>query len=414
MLAKDLDQAYINFDPTRPLRSVSKFYVKRKRNPLDVMKRSLMRENVDPPKFLFSGHRGSGKSTELNRLVAYSDMQEKYFIVYYSVREVLDVAGLEYTDLLFSIGAQIFIEAANRKVELRKKLLDELSKWRSVIEEETERGRKVGVEAGLDVPLTDFFSNGQLKLKLEYESRKKMRSKIESRLSELINIINLIIAEVELNSSKKVLVAIEDLDKPDLKVAEELFCRRQSSLIQPRCAIIYTIPIALLYSSQARQVTQNFSKSYVLPNISITKHKDRRCPNEQGQATMREFAAKRMSLELINKDALGHAITISGGVFREMARIIRDAADNAIARGEKKIGKRDVEEAESEIRNEFRRMLQTKDYEQLRKIYQTRELRGSEIFADLMHNLSILEYQNDKAWCDVHPAIIPLIEGRES
>jgi hypothetical protein len=129
---------------------------------------------------------------------------------------------------------------------------------------------------------------------------------------------------------------------------------------------------------------------------------------------MKEFALKRISPDLIEEDALEHAVTMSGGVFREMARLMQIAADNAIARGEGKIEKRDVEEAESEIRNNFRRMLKTENYDALKQIYDTRELRGSETCAELLHNLSILEYQNDENWCDVHPVVVPLIDGEET
>lgn len=129
---------------------------------------------------------------------------------------------------------------------------------------------------------------------------------------------------------------------------------------------------------------------------------------------MREFVEKRMSLDLIEKDALEYAISISGGVFREIARIMGMAADSAIARGEERIEKEDVEEAESEIRNESRRMLRTKDYGILNTIHETRNLRGLETCDELLHNLSIMEYQNRENWCDVHPVIVPLIEGNES
>jgi hypothetical protein len=118
-----------------------------------------------------------------------------------------------------------------------------------------------------------------------------------------------------------------------------------------------------------------------------------------------------MSLDLIDEEALNYAIYISGGVFREMARVMSMAADNATARGAGKIGKQDVEDAESEIRNEFRRMLETEDYEALVKIHKSWELRGSEICEKLLHNLSILEYRNEENWCDVHPAVVPLIAG---
>jgi len=408
MIAKNLDQAYTNFEPTRALPGVSEFYVQRPKNPLVVMKRALLREGLHSPKFLFSGHRGSGKSSELSKLMAYSEIQAKYFVVHYSVRDVLDPAGLAYTDLLLSIGAQIFIEATDvRKLSLKEGLLKELEKWIGALDFQESAEDKVGSEIGVDLKIL------QAKLKTGYTSRIDIRKTIEARLPQFISITNLIIAEVENKTGKKVLVAIDDLDKPDLEVAKKIFCESQASLTLPNCTIIYTIPIALHYSAEAGQVIPTFTRSYVLPNITITKHEDF-SPDDEGRAVMKEFVEKRMSLELIegNMDdgALGYAITISGGVFREMARIMGMAADNAIARGGEKIEKEDVEEAESEIRNEFRRMLKSEDYDSLKEIHKIRELKGSETCAHLLHNLSIMEYRNKENWCDVHPAIIPLIE----
>ncbi len=414
MIAQDLDQAYTNFDPARPLPGVSEFYVKRQRNPLDRMKRALLRENLIAPKFLFSGHRGSGKSSELSRLMAYPEMKEKYFIVHYSVREVLDPAGLDYTDLLLSIGAQIFIKATDvGKLSLKEGLLKELEKWIGAIDFQESTEDKVGSEIGIDLKIL------QAKLKTGYTSRIEIRKTIEARLPQFISITNLIIAEVEIKTGKKVLVAIDDLDKPNLEVSKKIFCESQASLTLPNCSIIYTIPIALHYCPEAGQVIPAFTGSYVLPNVTITNHEDGSQDEEgEGYATMRKFVEKRMSLNLIEdgaeEGALNYAISISGGVFREIARIMSMAADNAVARGGERIEKKDVEEAGSEIRNEFRRMLRTEDYGILNTIHETRNLRGLETCDELLHNLSIMEYQNNENWCDVHPVIVPLIEGNKS
>ena len=111
MKANKLKDVYKNFDPVVPLSSNSEFYVERKDSPLDEIKEYLLRENQSELKILFSGHRGSGKSTELNQLMADDDIQIRYFITHYSVREVLDLASLDYVDLLFSIGAEIYSKA---------------------------------------------------------------------------------------------------------------------------------------------------------------------------------------------------------------------------------------------------------------------------------------------------------------
>ena len=141
MIATDLDQAYVNFDPHLP--GHLDFYVERKGNPLGEMRRALLRDNLAPPKFLFSGHRGSGKSTELSRLMDYPQIQEKYFIIHYSVREILDIADLDYIDLLLSIGAQMLAGGKAKKTGVdgvetmfsAEEFVDELRKRDFVINE---------------------------------------------------------------------------------------------------------------------------------------------------------------------------------------------------------------------------------------------------------------------------------------
>ena len=409
-IADDLREAYTNFDPLLPLSGDSKFYVERRNNPLSEIKWDLLNENPIPPKFLFSGHRGSGKSTELRTLVADEGIQSKYFTVHYSIRDILDPADLKYTDLLLSIGLRIFAEAATAKLRLKRRLLDELNRWIGLVEIEKENIAEEDGEVEASAGLSAFFAKVQAKLKLEHTSRETIRQTIEPYVSELISTINSIVAEVKSKSGKReVLVAIDDLDKPDLTLAKELFYERQTSLVQPNCSIIYTIPIAILYSPEAGQVGRAFTESYVLPNVTITKQHDRRQPDEEGCALMRDFVLKRMSENLMDDDALGHAVSISGGVFREMARVIRIAASKAYARGEDKVEITDVKKAESQIRNEFRRMLETEDYDALKEIYEKQELRGSETCAKLLHSMSVLEYRNDENWCDVHPVVHPII-----
>jgi len=410
MKARDLRKVYTNFDPISPLTPDKlEFYVERKKGSFERMKWALTNDNEIPPKYIFSGHRGSGKSTELSNLMVDKEILDKYFIVHYSVRDTLDIAGLDYTDLLVSIGSKIFDKAISHGIKQKKGVLDELQNWGSNIEKEIISGERIeiGTEAGLNV----FFAKILSKLRSEYNTRKIIRENIEPRLSELINIINdLVIAEVEKQTNRKVLVAIDDLDKPDLTIARQLFYERQSSLILPRCAIIYTAPIALMYSSDGSQVKLGFADSFFLPNITVTKHDDNRSPNDEGQKVMSEFILKRMSIDLIDDDALEYGVKISGGLFREMANIIRMASANTYSRGGEKIQKQDIEKAESEIRNDFRRILEPQDYIALRRIYETRDLKELEKSSRLLHNLSVLEYQNDDNWCDVHPAVVPLLK----
>ncbi len=70
MKATDLQQTIRFFDPRRPLTTAEElesWYLERPHSPLRRLK--LLLETSDEPKILFTGQRGSGKTTELNRLV---------------------------------------------------------------------------------------------------------------------------------------------------------------------------------------------------------------------------------------------------------------------------------------------------------------------------------------------------------
>ena len=105
-------------------------------------------------------------------------------------------------------------------------------------------------------------------------------SKFEPRVPQLIEFINRIIAAIETHpdeGGREVLVILEDLDKPTVDVAMDLFSIKGPVLTQPQCKIIFTVPTALLYSGHYNVLMQNFSKQFALPNFKI-KEKTRRTP----------------------------------------------------------------------------------------------------------------------------------------
>ncbi|MEW5767549.1 MAG: hypothetical protein AB1797_07965 [bacterium] len=77
MIAQTLKQAMQVFDPNKPLES-DEYYVLREHNPLKKMEVYLL-NNPGFQKILFSGHRGSGKSTELNRLFVSEAITSNFF-----------------------------------------------------------------------------------------------------------------------------------------------------------------------------------------------------------------------------------------------------------------------------------------------------------------------------------------------
>jgi len=404
IVAEDLDLAWSNFDPFFTLPANSPFHVERERKPLNTLIRALMRQHRQPPKYFFSGHRGCGKSTELNRLAADENIKNKFFIVKYSVKDVCDVNNLNYVDVLFSMGAQLYIQYIGAGKELEPELLKELESWGRSIELELEKTKSAGVS--VKGWISAFFLSIQAKIKSESTTRETIREQIEPKLSELIDKINLIIADIEGKEQKNVLVIIDDLDKPSLEQAKAIFYDNYTAITQPACHIVYTVPISIFFVPEFTAIRE---VAFSLPNVKLHTKNDRNSRYEPGYKLMRRFVYRRMKEELIEPEALDLAIKMSGGVFREGARIMQIAADSAIEKERTRILNEDVERAEREIRSDFKRILKSEDYDTLNEIYRNNEIRGIERIGHLLHNLSVLEYVNDESWFDIHPTLEELL-----
>ena len=390
IVAENLDLAWSNFDPFFTLPADCPFHVERAGKPLNKLIRALLRQHRQPPKYFFSGHRGCGKSTELNRLAADDVIKKQFFIVKYSVKDVCDVNNLNYVDVLFSMGAQLYIQYIDAGKELEPELLKELESWGHSIELEQEKTKSAGVS--MKGWISAFFLSVQAKIKSEHTTRKIIREQIEPKLSELIDKINLIIADIEGKEKKNVLVIIDDLDKPSLEQAKEIFYNNYTAITQPACYIVYTVPISIFFGPEIRE------SKFFLPNIKLHTKNDRNGIDKEGYELMRTFVYRRMKEELIEPKALDFAIKMSGGVFREGARIMQIAADSAIENERGRILKEDVERAEREIRSDFKRILESDDYNALNEISKSNDIRGIERIGHLLHNLSVLEYENEENW----------------
>ena len=89
-----------------------------------------------PPKFFFSGHRGCGKSTELQHLLSNPDIQKKYWPINFSIREEADIVDIDFRDVLLAIAGRLFREYRRKGGELPDQLLAELNTWKGKVEKQ--------------------------------------------------------------------------------------------------------------------------------------------------------------------------------------------------------------------------------------------------------------------------------------
>ena len=411
-VATDFDRAWLNFELDLPLRpkengEPNPFYVDRPGNPIAELTDALLAPFYRPPKFFFSGHRGCGKSTELLHLTANPRVQKKYWPVNFSIREEADIIDLDFRDILLAIGSRMFRDYRKAGGRLPEQLLKELNSWRGKVEEEVKTIHTGRTDFEIGAGINAFFSNTGLKMRLEPATRAELRQVFEKDITGLIAVINNIATAIYSKEHRIPLILIDDLDKPGLDEARAIFHDRREIMMQPNCAIIYTVSSALFYSKGFDAIRD---QAIFLPNIKLHPHVEPEVKDREGYQTLRRFVHVRTDPNLIDSLALEEAISYSGGVFREMARIMRTAIGRARRRKAIKVEVVDVEWATTEIRNEYRRILDKEDIEILKKVHQQNCLEYDDRLRPLLQLLAILEYRNGENWCDVHPVLRRLIE----
>ncbi|MGH9404922.1 MAG: hypothetical protein ACRD3D_03680 [Terriglobia bacterium] len=411
MKASYLGKVIEYFNPMQSLDESRKdWYVERPDNPQDEIKVLLLH---DPTalKILFSGHIGSGKSSALNCLAIDPEIKQKFFVVQFSVERDLNIFDLTYSDLLLAIGKRLFDAASNAGLALKDTLLADLERWTTEVATTTNRSQSADVS--VKARISAWFLSAVGTLKTGYSENKEFRQKFEPRIPELIGFINRIIHGVQTHpegGDKRVLLVIEDLDKPPIDISMDLFLTKGPVLVQPDCKIIFTVPTSVLYSGQIKVVQQNFPSQYVLPNFKIKDSDGARYEPAWGR--MRKIVLRRMDAPLIESDALDYAVEMSGGVTRELIRLIQAAALRAVVTKSNSIQRQHVDHAVVKFRGEYNNQLTRQEsVDILLEVHKTRQLRSKDEkpMLDLMHNLMILQYPNGPGWYEVNPIVRQLI-----
>jgi hypothetical protein len=412
-VAHNLDEAWLNFEPDIPIRPLAggpnPFYVQRPDNESERLKRGLLRPYYRPPKRFLSGHNGCGKSTELYRLAADTEINTKYWPVHFSIRHEADINSLDFKDVLLIIGTQLYIQYQDKSgKKLSHELLAELEAWRGKIEEEITSLRAGRMEGGLEARLSAGIAEIASKIRLEPKTRHEIRQVIERDINGLIEVINKITADIEAREKRPPLILIDDLDKPDLDTARGIFFERGQIMLRPTCPIIYTITSSLFYTPGFKLLD---AEATFLPNVKLHDRDDQAARNAEGYYTLRTFVHRRMEANLITDEALDLAAKMSGGVFRELTRLMRSGIDLTLADGRTCIEVVDMQGAAAEIRDFYWRTLTAESRQILQHVRQYHEMpeRG-EREAELLKMLAVLEYANRVKWYDIHPVLHDLLD----
>ena len=406
MRANGLRQALNILDPERPLltkQQLDEWFVSRPGTPIDEL--SMLLEDAEgPQKILFTGHRGSGKTTELAKLTL--ELADRFFIVHYSVKSVLNLFDLTHVDVVLSMGLQLIRQATEDRIPVRPDVLEQVLEFGRDISEDTEICESKRGEVSAELGLLAVKLSG--KLGVEDATREVVREKVSHRIGDLLENIDILSREVERHTDKRVLVIVEDLDKTDLGTAKKLFYEHARSLAAPEVTVIYTFPTALRHDNDFMQIGMSFPNHYTLPNIKVS-HRDGH-PDEDGRACLRQLFTNRVDDGLITPDALERLVDLSSGVPRELVVLGRQASLEARKSGNPRIDVDNVERAARRKRVDYQVLLTRDQLELLKQVASDKRIENDEEHRSLLHNLSVLEHRNDEVWHDVHPLVVKLLD----
>jgi len=436
--ATDLRGVYGQFSPKPiPVDALDEFYVPatdgRGDNSTRRVELVLLDNTHINTHFTFAGYKGCGKSTELNLLQ--KRIQDKFLVINFSVAEELDPIHLNYIELFIVTMEKLFDFAAKNNLDIDEYYLKSIQAWLQTTEIQEIKDKYIGAdieaasESNFGIPyLQKFFLKLRMSAKISRSMKEILTRNVEPKLSQLVQHCNDLIGEVKRNlpniGKEDMLIIIEDLDKIPVSRSHDLFYNYSGQLTQLQTNCIFTFPISLVYHPDYNTISSHFHP-FTLPMIKVNS-KDG-STFERGREIMRTIVRKRMEDTLFEEESiLEDMIESCGGCLRDLFRLIKSAALDALTYERPKITRTDYRHAYNRLKRDYDSAIADKTdttgrlqvpvqdyYDALTKLAnsKTKQPDNSIATLDLRQNLSILGY-NDDGWCDVHPLIKQVLKDR--
>ncbi len=372
---------------------------------------------------VLTGHRGSGKSTELWQLRQAlenpdTNAADRFFVVQVQADDELDRNDIDFPEVLIAIVRQIAQQLRERaQINLKPGYFtDRWQRLKDLALSEVDFNQ-LELEAGMAKLSATIRSSP--------EARQKVRAALEPDTNNWLTAANDIIGQALLELQKLqfrgLVVIVDDLDKmitrPHEKAGcsttEYLFVHRSAQLTDFKCHLVYTLPIELAYSHHEPTIKRLYGGH--LPVVPMTKVKTQP-PNPkdyaEGMAKFREMISVRLAKaeasdpDLFQSDAVrDDLIRLTGGQPTELMTLIREAI---VTEGLPITGK-GVKRSRIEAMRSYRRQLR-KDHwplvEEARRTGQiVRTLDNESAFRELLDSRALLLYMNDDEWYGVNPAL---------
>lgn len=368
---------------------------------------------------LLAGHRGSGKSTELQRLAG--ELREAgFFVAIFGIQEDLDLEDTEPPDILLAVIRQLELCLRKANFHLSTSLLEDLESWfGEVVLDAVERTALEAVvksEIGLggEVPLfAKLLARFTGQVKTGTESKQHVRRKLEPQVSQLAErtrtLVSAARAKVRSAGHEDLVVIVDGLDRialktrsDDLSSHETIFIDRGELLKSFGCHTVIAVPISLVFSSQSANLQATFPDIHVLSMVKINEQGSEE-PWIPGRQVLRELLDRRLDIEQLCEPGVAeYLVDQSGGHPRILMQLMRSAID--FTEGDR-VSQKAATKACGRLANVYSRSVPEEHWIHLARVHRTRKVKNDQAHQQMLLNLSVLEYQNTERWCDVLPVV---------
>lgn len=363
--------------------------------------------------FLFSGHIGCGKSSELEHLartlLAPRPPHAAHFPILLNVSEYVDDYDVAPTDLLLAIVSEVAATLRERlgvdlKANYFVRRFDEIKEFFL---------SKVEISEG-ELPLGGAKVKIQ-RLKKDPAARHRVRAALELKMTTMIEEINTVFDEARCvvrrhrttggQTFQDIVIILDNLEKirrigqidEGLPSQRELFVDRYTQLTGMNAHVIYTVPLRLVRSADGPILENRYGPLFVLPMIKVVE-RGSGDPYQSGLAALRDLLAKRLGrlplTEAFAEDALEFLLTYSGGHVRLLMTFVQNACTYA---SETPIPLAAAHRAVQQIVRTFSGAIPEIHWSKLARLDRSTDQQipnGDADYLQMLENLSVLEYVN--------------------
>ena len=389
---------------------IEKYYVNRNsmRNE-DLFTHLELAPRISTKKFIFGGPRGSGKTTELYKIL-YELRKKDFFVVMLRIDKdnVFSNNEFHYGELLYAIIKKITDAAKRDKIKIKNnnKLKNELDSLLHEFSGKTKTSEIKTTESSFGL-----FAEVLSRLKIEFlkNNHKKTEfiKKTNELVSDIITLTNQLIESIA-NEKKEIVIMIDDLEKiHNMNPLKDFLINRGQELAALKCKIVITLPQEIYHVITSARLPQNFHQpiSLSLPEI---KNREGVKNTEKIEKFIEVVRKRKISDKIISDEIIKQCAIKSGGYILDFRNMLQTCCAKATSQKKDEITSEILNETINDFTLQYMNGLKKKDFKRLKEIHEKKALIDELEDSEYQETLRVLEYVDTKGdkWFDVHPLII--------